>query len=188
MKLGMHVCKRTIQKYMRSMRIPQPRCQKWSTFLHNHAKDVWACDALAGERSLLWLALLFFLIEFQSRKVMHVGVIRSPTGAWIAQQLREATSYGQAPKYLLCDDDSKFGSCFERVAATSGIEMLYTPYHAPRTNAIWERYLRRVRQAYLDHLLIRHDRIKGSSSSYPNSPDHLGPLRKKEQGWLLFRC
>ena len=55
---------------------------------------------------------------------MHVGVTRSPTGAWIAQQLREATPYGQAPKYLLCDDDSKFGSCFERVAATSGIEML----------------------------------------------------------------
>ena len=57
LKLGMHVCKRTIQKYMRSVRIPQPRGQKWSTFLHNHAKDVWACDALAGERSLLWLAL-----------------------------------------------------------------------------------------------------------------------------------
>jgi putative transposase len=56
LKLGMHVCKRTIQKYMRPVRVTQPRGQKWSTFLRNHAKDVWACDALAGERSLLSLA------------------------------------------------------------------------------------------------------------------------------------
>ena len=83
---------------------------------------------------------VFFLIELQSRKVMHVGVTRSPNGAWVAQQLREATPYGQAPKYLLCDDDSKFGSCFEQVAVTSGIEMLKTPYHDHRTNEICERF------------------------------------------------
>jgi putative transposase len=56
LKLGIHVCKRTIQKYMRPVRVSQPKGQKWSTFLHNHAKDVWACDVLAGERSLLSLA------------------------------------------------------------------------------------------------------------------------------------
>ena len=30
--------------------------------------------------------------------------------------------YGQTPKYLLCDNDSKFGSCFARVAATSSVD------------------------------------------------------------------
>jgi putative transposase len=87
-----------------------------------------------------------------------VGVTRSPTDAWVAQQLREATPYGQAPKYLIRDNDSKFGSCFTRVATTSGIEMLKTPYHAPRANAICERFLRSVRQECLDHLLILHER------------------------------
>lgn len=48
-KLGMHVCKRTIQKSTRSVRIPPPRGQKWSTPLPNHAKEVWSCEALAGE-------------------------------------------------------------------------------------------------------------------------------------------
>ncbi len=38
----------------------------------------------------------------------------------------------------------------------SAIEMLRTPYHAPRANAICERYLRSVRQECLDHLLILH--------------------------------
>ena len=42
LKLGIQVCKRTIQKYMRPVRVRQPRGQKWRTFLHNHAQDVWA--------------------------------------------------------------------------------------------------------------------------------------------------
>ena len=50
----------------------------------------------------------FFIIDMQSRKFIHVGVTRSPTDAWAAQQLREATPYGQTPKYLILDHDSKF--------------------------------------------------------------------------------
>lgn len=71
----------------------------------------------------------------KSRRVMHVGATRSPTDAWVAQQLREATPFGQAPKSLMCDHDSKFGSRFARVAATTDIELLRTPYQAPRANA-----------------------------------------------------
>jgi putative transposase len=100
----------------------------------------------------------FFLIELKSRKVIHVGVTRSPTDAWVAQQLREATPYGQAPKYLIRDNDSKFGSGFLRVATTSSIKLLKTPYHAPRANAICERFLRSAWQECLDHLLILHER------------------------------
>jgi putative transposase len=100
----------------------------------------------------------FFIVELKSRRVIHVGVTRSPSDPWVAQQLREATPYGQAPNYLIRDNDSKFGSCFARVARTSGIEILKTPYHAPRANAICERFLRSVRQECLDHLLILHER------------------------------
>src|SRR6266566_2662250 len=77
---------------------------------------------------------------------------RSPTDLWVAQHLREVTPYGQAPKYLICDNDNKFGPCFAQVATTSGIEILKTPVRAPRANAIC------VRQECLDHLLILHDR------------------------------
>jgi transposase InsO family protein len=41
-----------------------------------------------------------------------------------------------------------------RVATTSAIEIIKTPYHAPRTNAVCERFLRSVRQECLDHLII----------------------------------
>ena len=72
--------------------------------------------------------------------------------------LREATPYGQVPKYLIRDNDNKFGSGFARVAVTSGIKLLKTPYHAPRANAICERYLGSVRRECLDHVLILNEK------------------------------
>jgi putative transposase len=158
LKLGLRVCKRTIQKYMRGVRTQRPRGQKWSKFLHTHAAQIWACDFLPITDLFFRPLFAFFLIELHSRKVIHVGVTRSPTDAWVAQQLREATPYGQAPKYLIQDNDCKFGSCFARVATTSGIKLLKTPYHAPRANAICERFMRSVRQECLEHLLILQEK------------------------------
>src|SRR5713101_8805502 len=158
LKLGIHVCKRTIQKYMRNVRTPHPKGQKWATFLHNHAAQIWACDFIQVTDLFFRPLFAFFVIELKSRKVIHVGVTRSPTDAWVAQHLREATPYRQSPKYLIRDNDCKFRSCFARVAATSGIKILKTPYHAPRANAICERFLGSVRRECLDHLLILQEK------------------------------
>ncbi len=158
LKLGIYVCKRTIQKYIRRVRTQPPIGQKWATFLCNHAADIWACDFLQVTDLFFRPLYAFFIIELKSRKVIHVGVTRSPTDPWVAQQLREATPYGQAPKYLLRDNDSKFGPLFAHVATTSEIEILKTPYHAPRANAVCERFMRSVRQECLDHVLIFHER------------------------------
>ena len=158
LKLGIRVCKRTIQKYMRQVRATRPRGQTWSTFLQTHAQQVWACDFLPVTDLFFRSLFAFFIIELHSRKVIHVGVTRSPTDAWTAQQLREATAYGVGPKYLIRDNDGKFGPRFARVAATSGIKILKTPYHTPRANAICERFLGSVRRECLDHLLILHEK------------------------------
>jgi len=158
LKLGIHVCKRTIQKYMRHVRSPRRGGQNWATFLQNHAKDMWACDFLQVTDLFFRSLFAFFIIDMHSRRVLHVGVTRTPTDAWTAQQLREATSYGQSPSYLIRDRDGKFGSCFTRVAATSDIHMLKTPYHAPRANAICERFLGSVRRECLDHLFILQEK------------------------------
>jgi putative transposase len=100
----------------------------------------------------------FFIIDLHSRKVIHVGVTRSPCDAWVAQQLREATAYGEGSKYLIHDNDSKFGVIFARVANTSRIEILKIPYQAPRANATCERFLGSVRRECLDHLLILQEK------------------------------
>ncbi len=44
LKLEIHVCKRTIQKYMRYKHTPRSRGQSWATFLRTHAGEIWACD------------------------------------------------------------------------------------------------------------------------------------------------
>jgi putative transposase len=158
LKLGIRVCKRTIQKYMRPVRTSRPRGQTWSTFLHSHSQQIWACDFLPVTDLFFRSLFAFFIIELKSRKVIHVGVTHSPTDAWTAQQLREATAFGVGPKYLIRDNDSKFGVTFARVAKSSGIKVLKTPYHAPRANAICERFLGSVRRECLDHLLILHEK------------------------------
>jgi putative transposase len=157
-KLGIHACKRTIQMYMRPVRTPQPGGQNWATFRHNHAAHIWACDFLHVTNLFFRPLFAFFIIELKTRRVMHVGATRSPTDAWVAQQLREATPYGQAPKYLICDHECKFGARFAHVAATTNIKLLRTPYQAPRANAICERFLGSVRRECLDHLLILHEK------------------------------
>ncbi len=160
LKLGIRVGKRTVQRHMRVERPPQPRRrgQTWATFVHTHARDIWACDVLPvidlGFQSLF----AFFIVDLGSRRVVHVGVTRHPTDAWVAQQLREATPYGTAPRFLIRDNDATFGAPFARVAAGSRIKVLRTPLRAPRANAICERFLGSVRRECLDHLLIRHER------------------------------
>jgi putative transposase len=172
LKLGLRVCKRTIQKYMRPARHARPRGQTWKTFLHTHAEQIWACDFLPVTDLFFRSLFAFFTTLLHTRKVIHVGVTRSPTDTWTAEPLREATAYGMGPKYLIRDNDGKFGVGFARLANTSHIEILKTPYHAPRANAICERFLLSVRRECLDHLLILHEkelhRVLGAFVHYFN--------------------
>jgi hypothetical protein len=85
LSLGIHVCKRTIQKYMRAVCTTRPRGQTWATFLQNHAKDIWACDFLPVTDLFFRSLFAFFIVELHSRRVIHVGVTRSPTDAWAAR-------------------------------------------------------------------------------------------------------
>ena len=156
-KRGIRVGKRTVQRHMRSVRPSRPGGQRWATFLHNHARDVWACDFLPIVDLGFHSIFAFFIVDVGSRRVVHVGVTRHPTDAWVAQQLREATPFGVAPRFLIRDNDAKYGAQFARVAAGSRIEVLRTPVRAPRANAICERFLGSVRRACLDHLLILHE-------------------------------
>ena len=186
-QLGIQGSKRTVQTYLRQARPPQNHGQSWATFLHNHAHEVWACDFLPVTD--LWFRSLFafFILELGSREVVHVGVTPHPTDQWIAQQLREATPFGQKPQYLVRDNDSKYGPQVARVAATSRIEILRTPVLAPRANAICERFLGSVRRECLDHLLILHTRHLGRVlreyvDDYNHARPHQGINQTPPQG------
>jgi len=158
LKLGIKLSKRTIQKYMRRTRPPRRSDQTWATFLRNHAADIWACDFMQVTDLCFRPLFAFFIVEHAARRGVHVGVTQHPTDLWVAQHLREATPFGMTPRFLIHDNDHTFGPEFTRVATTSGIDLLRTPYRAPRANALCKRFLGSVRRECLDHLLILHER------------------------------
>jgi putative transposase len=148
------VVKRTIQHYMQPERSRHPASQSWATFLKTHAQDVWACDFITVIDRLFRQLYVFIIVELSTRRVMHFGVTRHPSQFWVAQQLREATPNGKKPRFVLRDNDSKYGSAFDALAKATGIEVLRTPYRAPRANTIAERFAGSLRRECLDHLLI----------------------------------
>jgi len=77
---------------------------------------------------------------------IYFGITRSPSDAWVTQQLREATPFGEGPRVLICDNDGKFGDQFERVAEGSGIDVIHAPVEAPKANSICERFIGSVRR------------------------------------------
>lgn len=104
----------------------------------------------------VWFRPLFAFVitELGSRRIVHVGATRAPTDAWVAQQLREATPFGQAPKYLIRDNDAKYGPRFNTILVGTGIALLRTPIRAPRANASCERLIGSLRRECLDPILL----------------------------------
>jgi putative transposase len=158
LKLGMRAARSTVQKYLQNLRSVTSGGQTWATFLRNHASEIWACDFLQTYDALFRTLFVFVIVELGSRRVVHFNVTRQPTDAWVAQQLREATPFGDRPSYLIHDNDGKFGSRVAAVADGSDIEILLTPVEAPRANAICERFIGSVRRECLDHFLILNER------------------------------
>jgi hypothetical protein len=90
--------------------------------------------------------------------VVHVAATRNPTQEWTAQQLRNATMDGDAPRFLLRDRDDKFGSAFDRVAEGAGTKVIKIAVRAPNMNAIVERFVVSGRRELLDHVILLGDR------------------------------
>jgi hypothetical protein len=101
LKLGIRVSKRTVQKYMRAVRKGTPGGQRWSTFLRNHARETWACDFLQAYDVFFRPIFAFVFIELATRKVVLAATTRGPSQAWVTQQLRNATAFGTAPRFLI---------------------------------------------------------------------------------------
>ena len=79
LKLDIHVCECTIQKYILHVCTSRSRGQCWATFLRNHAGQIWACDFL--QVTDLFFRPFFAFINTLAEVVdgHPCDVIRSPT-------------------------------------------------------------------------------------------------------------
>jgi putative transposase len=172
-KFGISYSGSTIRRYMVA-RSRSPRgSQTWRTFVKNHANQMWSCDFLVQHTAIFAVAYVFVMMEIGSRRIVHCGVTTSPTLPWVKQQLREATPWGETPRFLIHDNDGIFGQYRIRPTVEKdrqkrsyrchldlwldevmGVEGIPIPYDAPNANAHLERFNRTLREDALNHFLF----------------------------------
>ena len=85
-----------------------------------------------------------FFIELSTRRVHLAGVTAHPDSAWVTQQARNLAvdeRLGEV-RFLLHDRDSTYSGPFDEAFRTEGVDVIRTPYRAPRANAFAERWVR----------------------------------------------
>jgi transposase InsO family protein len=159
--VGAGVSATTVAKILRQAGVPPAgvRAQlNWREFLRSHAASIIACDFFTVDT--IWLGRLYvlFFLELGSRRVHLAGCTANPDGRWIVQQARQlawALPDRETPlRFLIHDRDSKFSRAFDDVFRSEAVEIIRTPFRAPRANAFAERWVGTVRRDCLDWLLI----------------------------------
>lgn len=164
-KLGLAASTATIRKYRPKSR-GKPS-QRWRTFLLNHASAVAAMDFFVVPTATFGLLYVLIVINHARRKVVHFNITDAPTAAWTAQQIVNAFPYETAPKYLLRDRDSIYGSVFVQRVEGMGIKQKLISPRSPWQNPYVERLVGSVRRECLDRVIVFHEQqLRGILESY----------------------
>jgi hypothetical protein len=75
------------------------------------------------------------------RKIVRFDVTRHPTAGWLSNQVTEAFPWDTAPRYLLRDRDTSYGSEFCNRVEAMGIGEVITSPRSPWQNAYVERVI-----------------------------------------------
>jgi transposase InsO family protein len=131
--------------------------------MRTQASSIIACDLFTVESFRLKTLHVLFFIDLHTRKVFIGGVTDgAANAAWCAQIARNLTEAreGRAEpiRYLVHDRDKRFCPVFDEVFRAEGIEILRTPWRAPKANAYAERFIRTVRTECLDRVLFLGER------------------------------
>ncbi len=139
--LGFDVSERTVLRWMRKApRSPEP-VKRWATFLENHREAIVAMDFFTVPTLTFGVLYCFFVITHDRRRIVHWGITRHPSSAWVTQQLREAFPYDSAPKYLIFDRATNFNCEVVGTIKTLGIDPKRKSFRRPWPNPIAQRWV-----------------------------------------------
>ena len=125
--------------------------------MRSQASSIIACDLFTVESVKLTTLHVLFFIELHTRRVLIGGVTDGAANlAWatqIARNLSQAREDRAEPiRFLVHDRDKRFGATFDEVFKAEDIEIVRTPWRAPKANAYAERWIRTVRAECLDRV------------------------------------
>ena len=98
------------------------------------------------------------VLKHERRRVVHFNVTEHPTAQWTGQQLVEAFPWDEAPRYLLRDRDTIYGTQFRRCVRSLGIEEVLIAPRSPWENPYLERLIGSVRRECLNHVIVLDER------------------------------
>jgi transposase InsO family protein len=191
LKIGIRISPRTVRRYIpKTPKRPTDPKQRWTTFVHNHAKAIIASDFFVVATATFQLVYVFVVMEIASRRVLHFNVTRHPTADWTLQQFRECIVGDEGYRFIIHDRDRIYSRDLDAALKTLGLTVLKTPRKAPKANAICERWIGSARRECLDFIIpisethirqtlkcwVEHyNRARPHSSLGPGTPDPSSP-------------
>ncbi|MCJ7630067.1 MAG: integrase core domain-containing protein, partial [Longimicrobiales bacterium] len=150
--VGIEVSDSTVWQY----RPPRgnPPSQSWRSFLDNPLPDIVATDFFVVPTATFRVLYVFLVMSHNRRRILHFNVTTSPSARWTTQQVSEAFPYDTAPRYLLRDRDSIFGTDFVRRVESMGIKEVVTAPGSPWQNPYCKRLIGSIRRECLNHVIV----------------------------------
>ena len=151
--------------------------------MRNQAASIVACDLFTVDSIRMKTLHVLFFIDLHSRRVMIGGVTGEATNLrWCTQIARNLSEDRESPtarlRFLVHDRDKRFGAMFDEVFKAEGVEIIRTPWRAPRANAYAERFVRTVRTECLDRIFIVNERhLESMLNTYVKHYNHERPHR-----------
>ena len=161
LKLGIMVSATTIRMLLRQHWVPPaPRRSgsTWRQFIRSHASAIVAADLFTIETVFLQTLYVIVFIELGTRRLLWANCTANPDSQWVTQQARNVTYQLQDQttpmRFAIHDRDRKFTASFDAVLAAEGMEVIRTPYRAPRANSHCERAIGSARREFFDFLIV----------------------------------
>ena len=158
-QLGLKVSQTTIRNILKRQQ-PKPTrpaapegAQRWATFLENHRGTMASMDFKV---TFDWRGRLLYILNIIDHDRRELAVCRAthnPSGQWVAQQIRDAYPFDEAPKVMLTDHDSIFVPAMNMTLPNMGVHVVRTPVGCPWFNGVVERLNRTLTEELLDHII-----------------------------------
>ena len=171
-KLGFTVSLATVSRYMPKHPRDRGKQQRWMPFFRNHRDGIAAMDFFVVPTITFRLLYVWFVIDHERRRIIHINVTTNPTAQWVVQQLRVSFPDDLAPEYLIFDNDTRptqsqalgklrLPAIFSGDVSTSieslGITPKRTAFRSPWQNGTAERWVGSCKREVVDHVIVLNE-------------------------------